>query len=191
MPVEDSDQSLAVRAGEGDRRAFDQLVGIHKGPLFRLARNYVGSQEDAYDLVQDAFISAWLAIRRYDPDRDFSAWLRTITLNKCRDFARRQSVRRKVLRLFAWEQATQSPHYNHPDGAEADDLVGGRLAALQAAIAELPAFYKEPLLLTAVSGLSHQAAAVQLKTTAKAIEMRIRRGKQRLAKALGNPSPEG
>lgn len=189
MAAEDSDATLAVRAGEGDRRAFDQLVGRHKEPLFRLARGYVGSREDAYDLVQDAFIASWLAIRRYDPSRDFSSWLRSITLNKCRDFARRKAVRRRILRLFALEQTAQTPHQHQL--AEAETQAGDRLAALEAAIAELPAFYKEPLLLTAFSGLPHHAAAVQLKTSAKAIEMRVRRAKQNLAKTLGSPSQEG
>ena len=52
------------------------------------------------------------------------------------------------------------------------------------AVVELPNFYKEPLVLTLVGGLSHQEAAEQLNTTAKAIEMRTRRARQKLADAL-------
>ena len=52
------------------------------------------------------------------------------------------------------------------------------------AIADLPAFYKEPLLLTVVSGVSQQEAADLLKTTPKAIEMRLRRARKKLAQAL-------
>ena len=55
---------------------------------------------------------------------------------------------------------------------------------LDQAIACLPAFYKEPLLLTTVSGLSQQDAAAQLKTTTKAIEMRIRRARKKITEAL-------
>ena len=55
---------------------------------------------------------------------------------------------------------------------------------LDAAIAALPAFYKEPLLLTAISGLSQKDAALQLNTTVKAIEMRVRRARQKLQQEL-------
>ncbi len=67
---------------------------------------------------------------------------------------------------------------------EARDAV--RLRRLDQAIAALPAFYKEPLLLIMVSGLSHQDAAEQLKTSAKAIEMRLRRARKKLAEALAD-----
>jgi RNA polymerase sigma factor CnrH len=189
MELDDSDAALASRAGGADRHAFDQLVMRHKDGLFRLARSYVGNSDDAYDVVQEAFISAWLAIRRYDPAKDFGAWLRTIALNKCRDFARRHTVRRRFLRLFAVEKSMQSG-YAQQAGAEQDEREARRLARLDVAIADLPAFYKEPLLLTMVSGLSQQAVAAQLNTTAKAIELRIRRAKKKLGEELNNLAAE-
>jgi RNA polymerase sigma-70 factor (ECF subfamily) len=179
MADEAPDADLAVRAGTGDRRAFDQLVLRYKGPLFRLARSYMGAPADAYDILQDTFIAAWLGIRRYDSQRDFATWLRTLLLNKCRDHGRRQTVRRRLLQLFAREQKSAPPYEDA--SLERDGPQARRLAALDTAIAELPAFYKEPLLLTALAGLTQQAAAEQLGTTAKAIEMRVRRAKQKLA----------
>jgi len=72
-----------------------------------------------------------------------------------------------------------------------DAIEALRLQRLDAAITALPGFYKEPLLLTAVSGLSHMEAAALLKTTPKAVEMRLRRARQRLAKAIGEGDAEG
>lgn len=190
MELQPSDTVLASQASEGDRRAFEQLVTRHKDGLFRLARTYLGNGDDAYDILQEAFVSAWLAIRRYDPSKDFGAWIRTIALNKCRDFARRQTVRRRLLRLFAMEQSVQlmvSPQ----TGIEQGEREARRLARLDAAMAALPPFYKEPLLLTMISGLSQQAVATQLNTTAKAIELRIRRAKKRLGEDLKGSELEG
>ncbi len=176
--AEDPDAADAARARAGDRRAFDRLVSRHKEPLYRLARRYVGNAHDAYDIVQNSFVAAWLALKRYDPTRSFGAWLRTIALNKCRDFSRRETVRRRVLGLFAREAA---PEPRDPDAAESDR----RLEELDKAIAKLPPFYKEPLLLVTVAGLSQQETADQLKTTAKAVEMRLRRAKQQIAALVG------
>ncbi|WP_415492074.1 RNA polymerase sigma factor, partial [Brevundimonas diminuta] len=65
-----------------------------KAGLYRFVRRYVGDADETYDLVQEAYAAAWLAIRRYDPERSFEAWLRTIAINKCRDWSRRRKIRR-------------------------------------------------------------------------------------------------
>ncbi len=191
MSAPQSDAELAARARDEDRSAFDQLVLRHKAAIYRLVRGYLGNSDDAYDVVQDTFVAAWLALKRYDVTRGFPTWLRTIALNKCRDFSRRQTVRRRFLRLFAIEQAVQPSHRERDADAEQEERETQRLVHLEQAIAELPAFYKEPLLLTTISGLPQQEAAAELKTTAKAIEMRVRRAKKRLAEMLGKEIEEG
>ena len=112
-------------------------------------------------------------------------WLRAIALNKCRDFGRRQTARRQFLRLFAFQADTRRPPDRDPElQAEEDRIEAARLLALDHAIATLPPFYKEPLLLVTVSGLTQQETAVQLNTTTKAIEMRMRRARKKITEAL-------
>ena len=180
-PEAESDHDLVKRAAAGDRVAFETIIRRHKQPLFRFIRRYVGNSDDAYDLLQDSFVAAWTAVGRFDITRPLMPWLRTIALNKCRDFSRRQAVRRMILSLFASEVEPHASDSTNPQDEQFDRL--------DRVIAELPVFYKEPLLLTAVSGLSHQEAAAILKTTPKAIEMRVRRARQKLAKEL--PPAEG
>ncbi len=180
--AENSDHHLVKRAASGDRPAFEVIVRRYKQPVFRFIRRYLGNSDDAYDLLQDTFVAAWTAVGRFDSTRPLMPWLRAIALNKCRDFSRRQTVRRLILSIFSTEVELQTP-------GDAADSQSERLEELDQAIAELPPFYKEPLLLTAVSGLSHHEAATMLKTTPKAIEMRIRRARQKLAKIL--PPGEG
>ena len=180
--AECSDHDLITRAASGDRAAFEVIVRRNKQPLFRLIRRYLGNSDDAYDVLQDTFVAAWTAVGRFDSSRPLMPWLRTIALNKCRDFSRRQTIRRVILGLFASEADSQA-------STDISNTHGERLDRLDRAIAELPIFYKEPLLLTAVSGLSHQEAAAVLKVTPKAIEMRVRRARQKLAKVM--PPAEG
>lgn len=188
--MEAAEQPDAVLAGEaqnGNRRAFDQLVVRHKAQIYRIARHYVGNVDDAFDVSQDTFVAAWLGLKRYDAARDFGAWLRTIALNKCRDFGRRQTVRRSVTRLFAMLDIRDSAAPSADALAEQAQEETARLRALDAAIAELPASHKEVLVLTTFAGLSHQEAAQQLGTSVKAVEMKIRRAKQRLEEILKAP----
>jgi RNA polymerase sigma-70 factor (ECF subfamily) len=179
---DDSDEHLAACARQGDRGSFDALVKRHKEPIYRFIRRYVGHTDDAYDVLQECFIAAWRGMPKYEPARPFLPWLRQIALNKCRDFGRRQTVRRILLRAFSEERpAEQVPADQGASDALAD---AERLAELDKAIAGLPAFYKEPLLLTVVSGLSHQDAAKILKTTSKAVEMRLYRARRKILDAL-------
>ena len=175
----DSDAQLARAALAGDRRAYERLVTRHKSALYRLARRYVGDADDAYDIVQEALISAWLGLRRFDPEQQFRAWLYTIALNKCRDYARRRAVRRRVLTLFAFD-----PSAVHDIASHAPPSPAERLNQLGQAIARLPRRYKEPLLLTVISGLTQRETADALGVTPKAVEMRIRRAKRLLTESL-------
>ena len=183
-PDEDERQ-LAAAAQAGGRAAFDQLVRREKRPLYRFVRRYVGNAEDAYDIVQDTFVSAWLALERYDSRQPFAFWLRAIALNKCRDHGRRQAVRRRFLTLFSLApEALDEALLSEPEQSRVDDE--RRLRRLDQAIAALPRQYKEPLLLTLVSGLTQQQAARELGISIKAVEMRMRRARERLRESLGS-----
>ncbi len=185
-----SDEALALRAQQGDSQAFDLLVGRHKSALYRLVRRYVGDADEAYDILQDALISVWEGLHRFDSRRPFLSWARVIALNKCRDFSRRSRFRRRILEAFALEPTPGSPLAP----PEQDDILSTaaqqelRLRRLDEAIAALPALYKEPLVLTTTGGLSQEATAVLLKTTTKAVEMRLRRARLKLMEALDSTS---
>ena len=187
---EASDAELAGRAAGGDHRAFDLLMRRHKVGVHAFARRYVGDADAAYEVVQDTFVSAWRALKRYDRARPFHVWLRAIALNKCRDRGRRASVRRLIFsdRGEAPEGLLQA---DPGPGAEASLIDRQRLATLERAIAALPAQLKEPLILTVFDGLSHAEAGALLGINAKAVETRVYRARRRLAEALRELDPAG
>ena len=92
--ADDSDADLVGQALGGDDHAFTLLMRRHKAGLYRFVRRYVGDADGAVDVVQESFVAAWRALRRFDGRRPFGVWLRAIALNKCRDRGRRQLVRR-------------------------------------------------------------------------------------------------
>ncbi|QKE89207.1 RNA polymerase sigma factor [Lichenicola cladoniae] len=181
--MNESDEALAGQARTGNRQAFEVLVQRHKEPLYRFCRRYIGNADDASDVLQDAFVAAWMGLQRYDERRPFAAWLQRITLNKCRDFGRRGLVRRLFLARFEREQPTEAALTE--DGATFDPHTE-RLARLDREIAALPPAYKEALLLTTLGGMSHLEAAEQLGISVKAVEMRIYRAKQRLTELMND-----
>nr|WP_242078222.1 RNA polymerase sigma factor [Brevundimonas diminuta] len=176
--------SIEVRAAGGDRAAFTALMTATKADLYRFIRRYVGDEAEAHDVLQEAYASAWLAMRRYDPARPFDVWLRSIALNKCRDWSRRRSVRRVVrgvMGLDAPEATAVGEDAPMPE-ARLDDQ--RRAQDLQHALSELPDALKAPLLLATLEGRSHAEVASILGITPKAVETRIARARKKLVDAL-------
>jgi len=182
---EESDAALAVRAARGEDHAFTLLMRRHKGGLYGFVRRYVGDADAAYEVVQESFVAAWKALGRYDRARPFGVWLRTIALNKCRDRGRRQAVRRIVLGEKAAESPEAQRQADPAPSAEAVLVSAQRRAALDLAIAKLPAKLKEPLILTYFDELSQQQAGQLLGVSAKTVETRVYRARQKLAQILG------
>lgn len=175
---ETEDAALASRASKGDEAAYGALMRRWKEPLYRFIRLYVGDADESYDLLQEAFTAAWANLSRYDSTRPFSAWLRRIALNKCRDYARRRSVRA----FFYRAKSLDDPSIQIGAAATIEDETPlDRLTLLDQAIAALPDGLKAPLILCALEGRSHAEAAQILGLTPKAVELRIARAKSKLA----------
>lgn len=182
---------MEVRAAGGDRAAFTGLMTATKADLYRFIRRYVGDEAEAHDLLQEAYASAWLAMRRYDPARPFEVWLRSIALNKCRDWSRRRAVRRVVrgvMGLDSPEAMTVGDDAPAPE-ARLDDQ--RKAANLQGALSDLPDALKAPLLLAALEGRSHAEIASLLRITPKAVETRIARARKKLSEGLAQAQRNG
>ncbi len=70
---------LILRARSGDREAFGELVALHQRSVYGLALRLTHDPDDARDLAQEAFVKAWAARARFDPERPFAPWVLTIT----------------------------------------------------------------------------------------------------------------
>ena len=179
-----SDAQLADAARSGSDAAFSELIRRHKDALFRVLRSHVGNPDEAYEALQEAFIAAWQALERYDRDRPFGAWLRTIALNKARDRARRRWVRRLILGAVDLDSAEARAVSDSAGSPETASLQHERQRRIERWIATLPSILKEALILTAVDGLSHAEAAELLGVTAKTVEMRAYRARKLLAQRI-------
>ncbi|KPH58186.1 RNA polymerase sigma factor [Novosphingobium aerophilum] len=173
-------EAEAVRAALAGRQAgYSALMGFHREAVFRFARAHVGNEADALDITQEAFVAAFLALRRYDPARPFRAWILRIALNKCHDWARR----RKVRRFFSFALPIEEAAGVADGGLDPEQGLASRrqVAHIHAEIAALPDALKEPLLLCALEGLSQDEAASILGISRKAVETRIYRARQKLS----------
>lgn len=177
-----ADAALVQQALGGGQAGYAGLMARHRDAVFRLARSHLGNESDALDVTQECFVSAFMALGRYDPARPFRGWVLRIALNKCHDWARRRSVRR----LFAFARPLDEALNIADAGPDPESALAsaGEVARIRAGIAALPANLKEPLILCAIEGLSQDEAAAVLGTSRKAVETRIYRARQKLSDLL-------
>lgn len=181
--AEAADDELVAGAISGQRGAFTLLMRRHQDAVYRMVRGQIGDPDESLDLVQEVFVSAHGALKRYDPARSMRTWLLAIALNKCRDWARRRAVRAFFVRaLPLGEEAVQSA----AETPGADVAFADRQALDRAwrAIAGLPAQLKEPLVLTTIDGMSQGDAARLLSISTKAVETRVARARAALKQIL-------
>lgn len=89
--------ALVEEVKSGRRARFDILVGLYQQRSFGIAYNLIGNVEDARDVLQEAFIKAYLHIREFEGKSRFSTWFYRILINCVFDFLRR---RKRESRIF-------------------------------------------------------------------------------------------
>ena len=82
------DRVLVKLVIEGDSAAFDALFTRHHDTIYAMLLKFTGNSDDVEDLMQEAFMKAYLKIGLYDPKYDFGAWIYTIARNTFVDFNR-------------------------------------------------------------------------------------------------------
>lgn len=143
---------LVERARDGDGRAFDRLMVETQARVMGVAWRLLGSREDARDASQEVYLRVYRHLNRFRAGYDFHGWLYRITVNVCRDIARRR--RRAPL---AEGGAPSEP--GSPPEAEQDLLQSERWNRLLEALAGLPAKERAAIVLRDLEGLTSEQVA--------------------------------
>jgi len=166
------DEVTLLRASlDGETAAWGEVVTRYKDAVFGLCLGFLRNRADAEDIAQDAFVRAYLNLRRYNLEKKFSTWLFTIAANLCRN---RLRYRR-----------------NHPVVEPPDSMPGGgdpaaaiaredRRAKVKAALSRLPYSYRAPLILRFYNDLSYRDIGDILGIPEGTVKTRIHRGKAML-----------
>src|SRR6184192_3823025 len=89
------DASLIREAQRGNRAAFEELVRHYDQAVLRLALHLTGSEHEAQDVYQDAFLKAYKNIGRFRFECSFYTWIYRIVTNLCLDNIRKKQVRKE------------------------------------------------------------------------------------------------
>jgi RNA polymerase sigma-70 factor, ECF subfamily len=95
LPAREAETDLIREAQSGSRAAFDALVRQYEHQVLRLALHLTGSEHDAEDIYQEAFLKAYRYIGNFRFECSFYTWIYRIVTNLCLDQLRRRKTRRE------------------------------------------------------------------------------------------------
>ncbi len=167
---------LVERAVAGEREAFDELVRQTYRDAFGLALRLTGDEEDARDVVQDAYLRAYRSLDRFRRDARFSTWLYRIVANCASTHTTRRRRHRHEELADDDLMVDHRPEADPAGQAEAASL----RRQLDAAIQGLPPRLRSVVVLRDVYDLSHEAIAEELGISISAAKVRLHRARRRL-----------
>ena len=171
---------LIGAAQGGDRAAFDELVRRTFVDTFTLARRLTGNEEDARDVVQDAYLRAWRGIGKFRGEAQFSTWMYRITANAAATHVRKRRRHRTEPIDETFEPADTRSEAQPASQAESADS----LERIARAVDELPPKLRSLVVLKDVYGLSHEAIAEELGISVPAAKVRLHRARRKLRDLL-------
>ena len=169
-----SDEELVEACQAGEASAFDVLVARWEDRIRGAAYRFLGSEEEARDVAQEAFLKAYRALGSFKREARFSSWLYQIATNLCRDRLRRRRTRSAVS-LEELEEAGPVIVETRPGAHEL--LQQMDLArAVRRAVHALPEEQREVVILKEYQGLTFLEIAQSLDVPISTVKTRLYRG---------------
>ena len=174
-PDREEEALLLAAARGGDQQAFAQLVTASRSRLWAVCLQICGNAHDAEDALQDALISAWQHLDRFDGRARFSTWAYRIAANAALSRVRR---RRDVPEEDAGV-----------DEASPASGVGEQVTTVMVvrrALADLPPAFREAIVLREYGGLDYQEIAEHQGIPVQTVKSRLSRARSALRETLAS-----
>jgi len=178
------DEEVIGRVLDGEKQQYEHLVSRYQQALYRHAVSIVLDHDVAADMVQDAFVRAYLNLRECRDRARFRAWLFRTLRNRCLDYLK-EAGRRNV-RLDDVEEPL--------DEAEGPGAVAERnelRTGIRRALAQLPPALREAFVMHYVDGVPYETMAELLDASVSALKMRALRAREALTSALRQTNVTG
>lgn len=194
-PVRDADQGVVRRCQKGDIEAFGLLVEKYQKKMLNVAYRVVGDYQEACEVTQEAFLSAYRGINKFREEASFSTWMTGILINQAR--SRRKQIKtrsryegRSLDESVETEEGSVLPEPSSGDLPVVEQMEKKDIqAAVQDCIRSLEPEYREVLVLRDLQEYSYEGIRDILKIPEGTVKSRLFRAreilKERLKKRIG------
>lgn len=169
-------QELIRRARDGDKAAFEALVGPLLDRLFGLAFQLMRNHDDAADVVQESLIKAYRSLASFRGDADFFVWVSRIVRNTVLDEVKR-AVRRHEEPTETLPESLDRSLEGKAEQKELQDIV-------QECIGQLSDKLREPLIMYDIEGFAYEDISQILSLNIGTVKSRLNRAREALRQKL-------
>jgi RNA polymerase sigma-70 factor (ECF subfamily) len=180
LAVEESDETLMLQVGAGNRDAASELIKRHLGPIVAFAGRTLGDRTEAEDVAQEVFLRLWTHAGRWRSGH-LPTWLYRVALNLCLDRIARRRTR----------PLDEAPEPVDPKPSVAAVLQQQDIGRyVNAELMKLPAQQRIAITLCHYQGLRNAEAADTMGVSVEALESLLARGRRTLRARLRDAVPE-
>jgi RNA polymerase sigma-70 factor (ECF subfamily) len=189
-PAHDDDAALVSSSQKGDLQAFERLITKHQKKMLNISFRLINDYDDACEVVQDAFVSAYKSIKKFRGESKFTTWLTTITINLSKNRLK-QLKSRQGHEAFSLDEPVQTN-----DGEMTIDPPSKELSVLdhmekreiqirvQDCIKALDADFREVLILRDMQEFSYDEIGTMLKLREGTVKSRLFRARDMVKECL-------
>ncbi|MCD9017370.1 RNA polymerase sigma factor [Parachryseolinea silvisoli] len=171
---------LIARCRVGDREAHYQLYKLYARAMYNVGYRIIGDRDEAADVLQEAFISAFRSLDHYRGESTFGAWLKRIVVNKAIN----------ALHKRRHEAMPDDERWDIPAEEEAEEYADPlTVERVKTAIHQLPDGYRSVLSLYLLEGYDHQEIAEIMQISESTSKSQLNRAKSKLKEILAHPTP--
>ncbi|MHB1179959.1 MAG: RNA polymerase sigma factor [Daejeonella sp.] len=173
----DQHYNLVVECRNGSRKAHNDLYKLYSRAMFNIAMRILNNQDDAADVLQEAFIDAFGRIADFRQETTFGLWMKQIVINKSIS-----QMRKHKMELISIEDTDieSIPETELPDNEEMELQV----RQVRAAIQQLPDGYRVVLTLYLLEGYDHEEISHILRISENTSRTQFMRARRKLADML-------
>ena len=184
----EQDRVLIENAQNGDKQAFKTLVQRHQRRAFAIALGLLRDEQDAREVVQEAFLRVHRGLDSFQGGSTFFTWLYRIVTNLSIDLLRKPSRRELELDESREIEEVDIPLLSRIDGADPFDVIrrGEIRNKLEAALEALPVYHRGVIVMREVEGLSYEEMAEAMGVSKGTIMSRLFHARQKLQRALAD-----
>ena len=186
MGTKSSDQLLVERVQQGDKAAFDILVGQYQHKIIKLVQRYVRDQDEALDVAQEAFVKAYRALASFRGESAFYTWMYRIAINTAKNHLASRKRRAEDFELDLQDPDQYEAHGRLREGDTPEGLALSEeiRETVNTAIETLPEDLRTAIVLREIEGMSYEEIAGAMDCPVGTVRSRIFRAREAIDKRL-------
>lgn len=178
------DAEIISRILSGETALFEILIKRNNSDLYKTGMSYGYMHHDVEDLMQEAFINAYLHLGKFENRSSFKTWLIKIMLNQCNQKSKKFSFKNEKATDLLYNEKME-PMFSNLNADAGKKIVNRELIhIIEAAITKMPLEYRMVFSLREINGLSTAETAEALELTEVNVKVRLSRAKTMLRKEI-------